>query len=144
MRVDAISKGEYTNFKGIGSKAGEIIEKAAATLPTKTSLNRKTISVELHNALVKLTAYRVALLFTAISGFLGFKTADRISDKASEDFANALQAVDIDTTAEIEIADINHDGSTDLILQKKDGTKMVLDFKNTDVLMESNGFKKVE
>ena len=144
MRINAISEREYTNFKGIGSKAGEILEKAAATLPTKTSLNRKTISIELHNALVKLTAYRVALLFTAVSGFLGFKTADCISDKASKDFANTLQAVDIDTTAEIEITDVNHDGSTDLILQKKDGTKMVLDFKNTDVLMESNGFKKVE
>lgn len=144
MRIDAVGNSRQTNFRGIGSKASEVLEKAAATLPTKTSQNRKTISIELHNALVKLTVYRVAILFTSLSGFLGFKAADHISDNNSEDFANAVQTADIDTTAAVEIKDVNHDGSTDLILQKKDGSKVILDLKNSNVLMETTGYKEVE
>lgn len=144
MRIDAISNQGNTNFRGTGSKIGKLLEGVAATLPTKTSQNRKTISIELHNAMVKLTAYRVAILFASLSGFLGFKAADKISDNNSEDFANAVQAADIDTNSSFEIGDANHDGTADLILQKKDGSKVILDLKNSKALMETTGYKSIE
>ena len=143
MRIDAISS-RNTNYKGLGSKLGKTIEGTAATLETSTSKKRKTISIELHNALVKLTAYRVALLFSALSGFVGYQAADKISDNETEDFANTVQAADIDTTAQFQVKDVTYDGCADLVLQKKDGTTMVLDLKNSNVLMESTGFKEVK
>lgn len=144
MIVNAINNVGNTYFRGIGSKVSDSLEGAAATLPTKTSQTRKTISVELHNALVKLTAYRVAILFAAIGGLLGFKTADKISDNDNEDFANIVQCADIDTTAQFKIKDMNHDGSADIIVRTKDGSTMILDLKNSNVLMETTGFKEVE
>ena len=160
MRIAPIGNQNYFNFRGettgattetvseagskAGSKFGNILEGMAATIKTKTNTNRKSISIELHNSLVKLTAYRVAIFFAALSGFLGFKASDIKSDNATKDMANTVQVADIDTEASVEIADINHDGTTDLVLKKKDGSKLVLDLKNSNVLTESNGLKKVD
>ena len=147
MRIDAISNTDNTNFKGLFQKFKDVakpIEGAAETLQVKTNPNRKSIPIELHNALVRLTAYRMALLFAALSGFLGFKVADKIADNDNEDFANAVQSADIDTNANIEIKDMNKDGSVDIVLQTKDSTTMILDLKNAKILMETTGFKEVE
>ena len=144
MRISPISNTYSTNFRGAESEAGKILEKAAATLPVKTSANRKTISIELHNALTKLTAYRVALLFSALSGFFGYHAADKKADHETADFANTVQTADIDTEAGFEIQDMNHDGTADIVLQKKDGSKVILDLKNSNVLVESTGFKEIE
>ena len=143
MRIDAISNRVDTNFRAGGSKLGKLVENAAATIETTTSKKRKVIPVELHNALVKLTAYRVALLFSAISGFLGFQAADKIADDDSKDFANAVESASIDTTS-FSVKDMNHDGSVDLVLRTTDSTTMVLDIKNNKILMEKTGFKEVE
>ena len=145
MRINPINNQvNNTNFKGIGTKITNMLEGAAATLPEKSSPKRKTISIELHNAMMKLTAYRVAVIFTAMSGFFGYKAADKIANNNAEDFANAIQSADIDTNAPIEVKDVNQDGHADLILQKKDSSKIVLDFRNRNVLMESTGLKSIE
>ena len=90
MRIGAVNNYENTTFRGIFDRVSKPVESAAATLQTKTSSNRKTISIELHNALVKLTAYRVALIFSALFGTLGYKVADNMADNDTEDFANAF------------------------------------------------------
>jgi len=131
-----------TNFKkgGLFSK----VEGTAATIETKVNTNRKSIPIELHNALVKLTSWRTFALATAISGFGGYKITDTLADKDAEDFANAVNIADIDTTAPVEIKDLTNDGSADLILKKKDGSSLVLDLKNLSVLTEFSGLKEVE
>lgn len=143
MRIDAIRSSVNTNFRADGSKLGKVIESTAATLDTTTSTKRKTISIELHNALVKLTAYRVALLFSVLSGFLGFHAADKMSDNDSKDFAAAVESASIDTTA-FSIKDMNHDGSADLILKTTDNETMILDLKNAKILKETTDFKEIE
>lgn len=156
MRIDAIGKRCNIYFRGNESNGGndnlsgkattfdKVVESQAAVLPVKTSANRKTIPIELHNALVKLTAYRMALLFSALSGFAGYNVADKMSDRGTEGFANAVQSADIDTNAAFEIKDVTHDGVADIVLQSKDSSEVVLDLKNSNVLIEATGFKKVK
>lgn len=140
MQVSPISNVNSSFRGGLSSK----IEKVAATLPTKVNANRKSIPIEYHNALVKLTAWRVFFVAAAAFGLGGFKASDIMSDKEAEDFSNAISIADIDTEAPIEIKDLTHDGSTDLILTKKDGSKMILDLKNLDIYTETSGFREVE
>ena len=144
MRIGAVNNYENTNFRGIFERVSKPVESAAATLQTKTSSNRKTISIELHNALVKLTAYRVALIFSALFGTLGYKVADNMADNDTEDFANAVQTSQIDMNGTFEIKDVNNAGTADIVLQTKDSATVVLDLKNSNVLMETTGLKKVE
>ena len=156
MRIDAIGTRWNAYFRGnespgdngnAGEKASsfdKVVESQAAVLPVKTSANRKTIPIELHNALVKLTAYRMALLFSALSGFAGYNVADKMSGRDTEGFANAVYSADIDTNANFEIKDVNYDGIADIVLQRRDSSKVVLDLKNSNILVETTGFKNVK
>lgn len=156
MRIDAIGKRCNICFRGnksnesngnVSEKASsfdKVVESQAATIPVKTSANRKTIPIELHNALVKLTAYRMALLFSALSGFAGYNVADKMSDNDTEGFASAVHSADIDTNATFEIKDVTYDGSADIVFQKRDSSKVILDLKNSNVLEETTGFKEVK
>lgn len=139
MKVLPISS-TNTNFGGLSSK----LENAAATLSVKTNPNRKSIPIEYHNALVKLTAWRVFAIVATLFGFGGYKISDTISDRNAADFANTIEISDIDKTAPIEIKDLTNDGSSELILKKNDGKTLVLDLKNMNVLTESSGLREVE
>lgn len=144
MKIYAINNIGNTHFTGAESTLDKVVEKAAETLPTKTNMNRKTISIELHNAMVKLTAYRVAFIVSGLFGFLGYKITDKVSDNRTEDVANTIECADIDTNAPIEIKDMTNDGCADLVLQKNDSSKLILDIKNSKVFMESNGYREVK
>ena len=146
MRIDPVCNQGSTNFRGIWEKISKPIESVVTTAKATTDGNkvRKTVPMELHTALVRLTAYRMALLFSVLSGFLGYKAGDKISDNDTKVFANTVQNTDIDTTVPFEIKDMNSDGSKDIVLQKKDGSKVVLDLKNSNVLVESTGFKNAK
>jgi hypothetical protein len=154
MRIDAIGSRGNIYFRGNESTENKtkmnestidkVVESQAATLPTKTNQNRKTISIELHNALVKLTAYRMALLFSALSGFAGYQVANTISDNDNEDFANNLQNFGIDTDVMFEIKDINHDGSPDIIIHQNDSSTVILDLKNSNMYLGTKGLKTVK
>ena len=141
MKIMPVSSND-TTFKK--KWLGNIVEKFAATVPTEAGSKRKSIPIEYHDALVKLTAWRVFAFTLALSGVGGYKISDVMSDKEAEDFSNAVQIADIDTTAPVEIKDMTNDGNTDLILTKKDGSKVVLDLKNLDVLTESYGLKAID
>jgi len=139
MRISPISSSN-TNFGGIASK----IEKAAATLETTSNTKRKSIPIEYHNALVKLTAWKVFTLAAALFGIGGYTVSDQISDKDAKDLANAIEIADIDTTAHVQIKGITQDGNPELILQKKDGNPIIIDLKNTSIYTENSVLKKVE
>ena len=76
----------------------ETVEKVAATISTKDKLSRKTMPIELHNALTKLTAYRSFLLAAALFGFTGYQFGDKKADRENQDFANAIEVASIDST----------------------------------------------
>ena len=139
MKILPVSNNN-TNFNGLASK----LEKAAEVLSVKTNPNRKSIPIEYHNALVKLTAWRSFALAAALFGFGGYKVSDHLSDNDTDGFINAIQHADIDPEAPVEIKDLTQDGNKELILKKKDGSSLILDFKNKSVLTEASGLKKVK
>lgn len=154
MRISAIGCRDNIYFRGnepTENKTGEdkptidqVVESQAATLQTKTNPNRKTISIELHNALVKLTAYRMALLFSALSGVLGYQVGNNLSDNDNEDFVNAGQNIGLDTDMSFEIKDVNHDGNPDIILHQNDSTTVILDLKNSNIFVGKKGLKEIK
>ena len=125
----------------------ETVEKVAATISTKDKLSRKTMPIELHNALTKLTAYRSFLLAAALFGFTGYQFGDKKADRENQDFANAIEVASIDSTKSFKVGDYTHDGNADIMVETTDGKTLILDIKNNSIYSDnsnSSGFKRVE
>ena len=142
MRIAPIS-GYNTNFNGIGKifsrKAN--VEGVAATLPENNNPKRKSIPIEYHNALVRLTAWRAFTLAAALFGAGGYVVSDKLADSDTQDFANTVNLADIDADGGIEMKDVTGDGTKELILKRTDGTDLILDLKNSEVLTQYTGLR---
>ena len=86
----------------------------------------------------------MALLFSALSGVLGYQVGNNLSDNDNEDFVNAGQNIGLDTDMSFEIKDVNHDGNPDIIMHQNDSTTVILDLKNSNIFVGKKGLKEIK